>query len=95
MPLQVVVVAAGTTSSEQTEDSVAEVNGKYYTDFLEAVAATYNNPNSWCTLLENITVNGDVGQDYNNGEPVSWQINLNGDTLKCNTVKMNGAFIRV
>lgn len=79
----------GTISSVQTEDSVAEVNGMYYTDFQEALEATYNNQSAWCTLLQDVTVYGNVGQDYSSTpSPPCWQINLNGHTLKCDSLLM-------
>lgn len=84
----------GITSTEQTDDSVAEVNGVYYTDFMKALAATYNT-GSWagdegaqyCKLLKDVTVNGDVGSG---GGPDSYYIDLNGKTLTCGTLYLGG-----
>lgn len=75
-------MTTGTTSNEQTDDSVAEVDGTYYTDFMEALAATNNNPSNWCKLLKDVTVNGSIGGD---GGPFSqgFQIDLNNHTLTC------------
>ena len=75
-----------TISTEQTDDSVAVVGGVYYTDFMEALEATYDNVNLWCTLLKDITVNGDVGMTphpYSN-----WRIDLNSHNLTCNKIYM-------
>lgn len=74
-------MTTGTTSNEQTDDSVAVVNGTYYTDFMEALAATYNNPNYWCKLLKDVTVNGSIG-DYSPWAQ-GFQIDLNDHTLTC------------
>ena len=74
-------MTTGTTSNEQTDDSVAVVNGTYYTDFMEALAATYNNSNNWCKLLKDVTVNGSIG-DYSPWFQ-GFQIDLNDHTLTC------------
>ena len=75
-------MTTGTTSNEQTDESVAVVNGVYYTDFTEALAAatTADWPPDfriYCTLLKDITVSNLEG---------CFSINLNGYTLECNTM---------
>lgn len=77
--------------STETSEYVATVGGLYYTDFMEALKATYNNSNNWCKLLKNVEVNGNIGEDYGqSAEPASWQIDLGGYSLTCGTLNMFG-----
>lgn len=86
-------MAVSTTSTVQTSDSVAEVGGVYYTDFLEALEATYDTGSGmedqgakYCKLLKDVTVNGDVGTYYSKRH----YIDLNGKTLTCGTLHLWG-----
>ena len=77
-------MTTGTTSNVQTDESVAVVNGIYYTDFMEALAAatTTDFPpdmRTYCTLLKDITISSLQG---------CVSINLNDYTLECNTMNL-------
>lgn len=63
--LNSLTMTTGTTSNVQTDDSVAVVNGVYYTDFMEALkAATTTNMQpdmrTYCTLLKDITISSSL-----------------------------------
>lgn len=85
----------------ETSEYVAEVDGTYYTDFMEALADTYNTGSvgsdegaKYCKLLKDVTVNGDVGSDVSQD---SYYIDLNGKTLTCGTLYLggkNGSFLQ-
>lgn len=83
----------GTISEEQTDDSVAEVNGVYYADFMEALNASmaqnYMPPSerTYCKLLKDITVNGDISST----SATNFALDLNGHTLKCNTLYLGNS----
>lgn len=88
------LTAECTISTEQTDDSVAVVNGVYYTDFMVALNAStdYSNTNpasrTYCRLLKDITVNGNISSL----NATNFALDLNGHTLECNTLYLGNVF---
>lgn len=83
-------MTTGTTSDVQTDDSVAEVNGVYYTDFWEAFEAANNNSDYWCKLLKDISVSGTISNTTGGAFGKPYKIDLNGHTLTCRELALDG-----
>lgn len=81
-------IANMTVLSTETSEYVAEVDGIYYADFMEALNASmaqnYMHPSerTYCKLLKDITVNGNISSS----SATNFALDLNGHTLKCNTL---------